>query len=144
MEIRELKETWTKEEMADNRRAWIELLRSGELKQGKGRLYNREKDCYCVWGTACKMFGDTFNLRKEVCDIPVSDLVDEDNMEDTKVPPLRVMQAVGLLDDEVDIVAPWSDTQDILYNLWCMNDDGKSFDELADIIEANKFTKSEI
>ena len=63
----QMKDTWTKEEQAENRRAWVSNLRSRKFKQGRGVLYDRRTDCHCVLGVACATFGDTFNGTPPPC-----------------------------------------------------------------------------
>ncbi len=50
----------TREEILENRRKFVEALRSGEYKQGSGQLYIPEHDCYCALGVACKVAGFDF------------------------------------------------------------------------------------
>lgn len=50
--------TWTAAEQAANREKWVEALRSGEYKQGKGALRvprNDDRDAFCCLGVACDL-----------------------------------------------------------------------------------------
>lgn len=148
----EMKYEWTPDEIKANRKAWVDLLRSGELKQGQYRLCSEDKNgkrCYCVWGVACKVFGDTFSKRWRSATVPDGNTVyDSDfktkHSDDVEVMPIQVARAMGLVSPPLtridEVILPRNRNA----ALWVINDDGATFDELADIIEANKFTKSVI
>lgn len=56
---------------------WIEALRSGDYKKGRGRLYNESKNNYCCLGVACSILGIENELLKEysvTSDIFIRDL----------------------------------------------------------------------
>jgi hypothetical protein len=86
---------------------WVKALRSGEYKQGEDLLYRSETDSYCCLGVLCKVAG--------------KDLYAEN------IPP----QGYGygwldtILPTGVGIFTEMNDIQ------------GKSFNEIADYIEAN-------
>ncbi len=40
------------------KRRWVEALRSGQYKQGRRMLYNRETESYCCLGVGCLINGD--------------------------------------------------------------------------------------
>lgn len=46
---------WTKEEQKEHRKQLVEALRSGEYKQGRWRL--RNGDAFCCLGVACDISG---------------------------------------------------------------------------------------
>ena len=97
----------TKEEYAANRKKWIEALRSGEYEQGKDEL--RCMDSFCCIGVGADLFGhDWLSQVRYGYEI---------NMENT-----------GLRDKEGVFFGG---------SLVVMNDNGKTFSEIADIIESN-------
>lgn len=56
---------------------WIQALRSGNYKRGRGRLYNESKNNYCCLGVACSILGVEDNLLNEysaTSDICIRDL----------------------------------------------------------------------
>jgi hypothetical protein len=150
-----MKDDWTPEEIRANRKAWVELLRSGTVKQGKYRLCQETQDgdrCYCIWGAACLVFGDSFSKpsRIRMCDNNKGYDSDFRTTEtiDAGIMPAKVSKAMGLIPDNgcpdtIMIYYPPA-KKELELSLWSVNDDGRSFDELANLIEANKFTKSVI
>jgi len=129
-----MKDTWTREEVQDNRRAFVALLRSGELRQGRGQLYNRIDDSYCVIGVLCKFFDDTFKQSRG--GLPISDFSNDVNGFFT---PKNVVRAVGLNAAlEVDYAGGRA-------FLWRLNDSphNLSFADLANIIEKQLFEYDE-
>lgn len=95
---------------------WIRALRSGEFKQIRDRLRNARNGRCCL-GVLC-------DIRPDVKWHQGGDAsVDGDDRNDTML-PFGLGQAVGI---------KW----DIENMLTSMNDEGKSFDEIADWIEAN-------
>lgn len=149
----EMRHEWTPEEIKVNRKAWVDLLRSGQLKQGQYRLCSEDKNgkrCYCVWGVACKVFGDTFSKPcRSATVLDDNTVYDSDfktkHSDDVEVMPIQVARAMGLFSPPLtridEVILP---RHGFISTLWIMNDDGTTFEELADIIEANKFTKSVI
>lgn len=102
---------------------WIEALRSGEYRQGVGALRNKH-DEFCCLGVLCNLHAQA---HPEVA-------AQENN-------PGMYMNCYGKLPHAV---ATWSgvdewgtihklDDDDI--ELVALNDDGASFDDIADIIE---------
>ena len=47
---------------------WLEALRSGEYKQGKGLLYNPSSDSYCCIGVLCTINGES---KEELVNCPL-------------------------------------------------------------------------
>src|SRR5688572_17403992 len=39
---------------------WVKALRSGEFKQGEGKLHDSDNDTYCCLGVLCKIQGAQF------------------------------------------------------------------------------------
>lgn len=96
---------------------WVAALRSGEYKQGRGSL--RERDAYCCLGVLCDIHaretGCRWGDRNEYLDC-------------SGILPVLVRDWAGLRlrDPEVD-----------RYCLSAQNDNGASFPEIADLIEAH-------
>jgi hypothetical protein len=135
MQTRVMKDTWTKEEVQDNRRAFVALLRSGELRQGRGQLYNRIDDSYCVIGALCKLFGDTF--RYTCGGLPQSDFASNEN---GSFAPKNVIRAVGL---SANLLVDYAGKKTFL---WRLNDEPTnilSFADFANIIEEQPFEYDE-
>jgi hypothetical protein len=106
----------------DFKAKWIAALRSGEYKQGKNVLYDRHRDSFCCLGVAGYLMGIPkdamrssgylgFNLDEDYCPMP-------DNGPKLLVKEYRAFN-------------------DIPSQLAKMNDDGYSFDVIADYIEKN-------
>lgn len=89
---------------------WVTALRSGEYKQCKGVLMEKEPRAYCCLGVLSLL----------------ADLPTEDHEED--------FNSLMSVDDILDaVVSPHEQN-----TLICMNDDfGKDFNEIADYIEEN-------
>ena len=49
----------------DFKRKWIEALRSGEYKQGRGYLIDMDRETYCCLGVACAISGGNFSTAGE-------------------------------------------------------------------------------
>src|ERR1700722_19140718 len=47
---------------------WVAALRSGEYKQGDGKLHNRTDDSYCCLGVLCRAMGAQFTEATELGD----------------------------------------------------------------------------
>jgi hypothetical protein len=116
--------------LTPNQQQWITALRSGKYTQGKGCLHNTEG--FCCLGVAAKEF-----LTDDVVVAEVTDKYDIDyaswsyDTEDEMAPD-HVMKALGLYDSNGS-----SRTNDDLMMLTHLNDEGSTFEDIADIIEAN-------
>lgn len=88
---------------------WITALRSGNYKQGVGRL--RGDDKFCCLGVLCDL------VVPEDWDGP-------EQLSTWALPPSYVIEPCGLSDATCAELA-------------CKNDDGESFEEIADYIEKN-------
>lgn len=99
---------------AELKRKWVEALRSGEFKQGKGRLYRMADDTYCCLGVLAHLQGATFNKSLDV-------FFDGQRLRDGGL--LARELCAGLTEDQIDRLA------------LRMNDCGRSFSEIADYIE---------
>jgi hypothetical protein len=118
------------QQLTPNQQQWITALRSGKYTQGKGCLHNT--DGFCCLGVAAKEF-----LTDDVVVAEVTDKYDIDyaswsyDTEDEMAPD-HVMKALGLYDSNGS-----SRTNDDLMMLTHLNDDDSTFEQIADIIEAN-------
>lgn len=109
---------YTLEQIKENRREWVKVLRSGEIKQAKGQL--RTTDGMCCLGVLAKIAG----CRWKKIDGEWS----ADN--EWQVAPDRAVQFVGLRAR----AAFFSGASD---GLTIRNDRGADFPRIADIIESN-------
>lgn len=110
---------------------WVEALRSGEFKQAKGVLYDREHGSYCCLGVACFLAKKEGVIPKQArwsipagCDTePALNLVDQ-------FAPVKewlgLREAEGAFGAKID-----------QKGLARMNDNGCTFEEIADLIESN-------
>jgi hypothetical protein len=96
---------------------WLKALRSGEFKQAQGQL--RDKGAYCCLGVLCKV--QSIPITRNGLGIP------ERVKSRGKYPsgPFNY----GVIWDLI--------TEDKARALASLNDDGKSFPEIADYIEKN-------
>lgn len=100
---------------------WLSALRSGEYKQGKGKLF-AEDNTYCCLGVAAHLCGvPNYKLLNMA-------YVDNNQFIETRIPPPEGYPR------EITMTSTGSE---IAKKLAVMNDDGKSFIEIADWIEAN-------
>lgn len=119
------------------RKMWVKALRSGEYVQGQNQLCTigekGKPDMFCCLGVLCDLA-----VRKGL--VPTSQInVEHDgNMtyfdEEYRLPS-KIQKWVGLSDESgtyKDIV----DEIQVRTDLVTMNDDGFSFDKIADIIES--------
>ena len=91
---------------AQLKKVWVEALRSGEYKQGKGMLY-RPEETHCCLGVLCKVAGKGSYSEGEV------------NLDG------GYFWLDGIFPDGIRTFVNMNDHQ------------GKSFNEIADYIEAN-------
>lgn len=109
-----------------NAAAWVAALRSGEYKQGKSLLHNSKTHAMCCLGVACELYIQAGNaLTKSDGGGALRGAVAYDH--DAHVPPPRVLEWVGI-NSRVGGFG--------LNSLAEMNDSGKSFAEIADVIES--------
>lgn len=120
------------DEMKEARRLWLAELRSGKHKQGRSKLHrinegDRSKDQYCCLGIACLAFKKSGGeLReKETLGCVVYDGVDA-------ILPPQVGDWLGLRTN----AGTFSDGAGVANTLWQLNDSGKGFFQIADIIES--------
>ena len=109
----------------ENRRKWVEALRSGKYKQTRSHL--ADKNGFCCLGVACEVaIANGVRIKKRADGFGITYATERDSL------PRRVQIWLGF-GDELDEEAanPW------LGNSSCaeQNDEGKSFTEIADMIE---------
>lgn len=109
------------------KKVWVEALRSGEFEQGRGRLRNSEGG-YCCLGVACVAWS-----RALLPTIILEDRPDlESQMKVTFEGSSNFITTPSSIDKAVGLEATATN------ELILMNDEqGKSFAEIADYIEAN-------
>lgn len=107
--------------MNDNAKKWVEALRSGEYKQGRGQLCDM-KGRFCCLGVACDLSGvgswvaEPDNDRRDYCTasgVPVETFM-----------PQEVMAWLGIAEEAEHRLVRANDNQ------------AQSFSEIADLIEA--------
>lgn len=91
---------------------WVEALRSGKYRQGKGRLKNN--DSYCCLGVACEISGATERQINHYAYIPKRSTVNV---------PTLLKSGCGV--------------KGLICTISTMNDSGNTFLEIADWIEQN-------
>jgi hypothetical protein len=93
---------------------WIEALRSGEFKQGPGKL--KRGECYCCLGVVCVVAGYGIDTRDDSAIFP----------DGTRIPDnsYGALDSLGIEDSLRGILIG-------------MNDRGVPFPEIADYIEAS-------
>jgi hypothetical protein len=121
--LKPIGETYTKEEQEENRKLWVEALRSGEYKQTKSNL--RTTEGFCCLGVACEVIGFPA--------VQVGFVYEYDG--NTGVLSDRVKDALGLKS-----AGGWfSEHSETTFDnsLWKLNDEkGYTFDQIADVIES--------
>lgn len=104
--------------VAENRKKWVEALRSGKYKQGKYGLRSKD-DCWCCLGVGADVMGCTWRQVN-----PMWQTASVGGFYDVNVLPVPLVAEFGL-----DYVA-----QVVLVK---MNDsEGKDFNQIADYIES--------
>jgi hypothetical protein len=118
------------QQLTPNQKKWIKALRSGEYTQTTSYLHNREGSC-CL-GVAAQEFITDFVV---VAEVPASYKygMSTSYSGENKSAPGYVVDALGLYDEEGN-PAQYSSRKEALVVL---NDEGRSFGEIADILEAN-------
>lgn len=105
------------EEQKILRKKWVEALRSGEYNQCRGSL--KDGTGYCCLGVACEVFGMVPDYKNGMFRYWGNA---------SWLPPI-VKEAFGLN-------TCFGDFNDKTQSLTVLNDNGKSFAEIADIIES--------
>ena len=110
----------------DNAKKWVEALRSGQYRQGKGVLNNR--DTYCCLGVACEVAVKNKVLDVQYEDYPNFNYKVYDGYK-TQLPP-SVMEWLGVRTPMGAYKKPYT-------SLAILNDyDNYTFDMIANVIES--------
>lgn len=115
-----------KEQQKKNREKWVAALRSGEYKQTHGVLKNSDNR-YCCLGVACEIFSKENEGGFEY--IHGEFYFKSGDEERVGSPPTNVVKYFGLISE----FGIWGEGDG--ESLVGMNDNGKSFEEIAQIIE---------
>jgi len=112
--------------LGPNQERWLKALESGDFKQGRGALYNRDSNTYCCLGVAAALFlppGHNFGDRT-LWNGSSSFLIRHD--------------ILGLY-DAAGRFAPERPQKDFigLRSLSCANDEGRTFKQIAAFCRAN-------
>lgn len=118
--------------------AWVDALRSGNYKQGQAVLRDADGRSCCL-GVACEMAVDAGVLSDEHVKTKYSEdaektVVFYDRAE--LYPPSTVVKWLGLRNDR----GGWDESARNNHTLAGANDDGKTFAEIADLIEEHADT----
>lgn len=116
--------------LTDIQKEWVELLRSGKFKQGTGVLHNAENNYRCCLGVAievCKRHGITF--KEEITSFFSNGVSGEAIKYDGLggCLPEKAVNFIGLSTNFGTFLNG---------DLSELNDDGKTFEEIADLIES--------
>ena len=116
-----------KQKLGEKQQALVDALRSGKYKQGTLTLRN-SKDEFCCLGVACDLL-DHIEWQADVCGscYGVSDTKD---MYLIGTLPRSVQSIYGFRSDNGS-----ARDRNVLLNLTSLNDQGTSFEEIADILE---------
>lgn len=109
-----------KKEIAD---MWVKALESGEYKQGKGQLRDIENN-FCCLGVLCNLHAQT-HPKTAAKQINIGEYC-----EMTGFLPENVIRWSGMSSDE-------GSYGDMKLSLFWLNDNGYSFQEIAQIIREN-------
>jgi len=112
----------TKQELGPNQKKWLEALRSGKYQQGKNKLRDSD-DRFCCLGVACEVLNVSF--------VAVDGFFYYDG--NAQISPVTVVNDIALYGASGDNADRRDDTKRLTY----LNDHGKTFAEIADIIEAD-------
>lgn len=124
---------YSKEEQKKNREKWIAALRSGKYKQGKGCLFDGEN--HCCLAVASEVYAEDTGNGKFVLEDGGYYFV-EGNSCSKNYLIASVMDYFGLSTMRGDFKTN-VETEYVYYkNLSSINDNGKTFEEIADVIES--------
>jgi hypothetical protein len=112
------------QEQHDLRKKWVDALRSGKYKQGKGYLHSKD-DTFCCLGVLCDVAGVPSTETGE-CFVYS---LDGGKSRSLAMLSDDIRPLVGLRNPLGGILER-SESLAVLY------DDGKSFNEIADVIES--------
>lgn len=145
--------------------AWLERLRSGEVEQGSGYLHRsylngdgNQVDQMCCLGVCSALHADKLNIKMN----PFETVVRYNGM--ASYPEMNVLQFMGIPDSHIeeksvgfsvlvsideelmkDRIADFDDFTDLnkdKISVDILNDNGFSFDEIADLLEKEFVTNA--
>ena len=117
----------TNAEYAERRQRWLTALRSAEYKQARLRLYDPTTGGYCCLGVACAIFSEELSIVKSSIEDTSDPIITYDG--EAALLPASVQKHLGLRTSDGEI--------SIDNSLTMLNDGGRPFSEIADIIERN-------
>lgn len=109
---------------------WVVALRSGEYKQGDGRLVDNT-DCFCCLGVLCNIAPDTLGIWEQDA-LGHWGFRSKNGYSEQFLLPLPVMEWAEIKDN-AGFVGNTEHSRE--FCLTDLNDDGKTFKQIADIIE---------
>lgn len=125
--------------MNKNAKAWVAALRSGDYKQTKAVLAEQLNGDYgyCCLGVACELYAKE-HPKFKVVEIEESDTTHKRNIKKYDVDgitslPNKVRKWLNLSDTNGTYYPEDSDSSSLAFD----NDQGATFDEIADLIERN-------
>jgi hypothetical protein len=109
---------------------WIEALKSKEYQQTT--TYLRTEQGYCCLGVLCDLYA------KEHDDVEWDESNGDDYgfLDEIQILPIKVMQWAGLSNTDPHYVVADEETGERNIYLSMVNDEGSSFEEIAQLIEA--------
>ncbi len=124
--------------MNNNAKKWVKALRSGKYEQANGKL--RVGDGFCCLGVACDLYEEIVGKASWEDAYEGGPITEETEvisfLEETEELPLEVRDWLGLLSDIGNFKLNGETIEVDNYNgLAAMNDNGKSFETIADVIE---------
>ena len=125
---------YTQEQTKANRKKWIEALRSDEYEKTEGKLIDGTRTKYCCLGVACDISGlgkwhETEDARQQVYTI--------NHVDHSSALPQEVQEWLGLTTKYGGYYIKATTPHTVVGRSLAMdNDDGKSFLEIANIIES--------
>lgn len=114
--------------MNPNAKEWVAALRSGEFEQVTGWLSKDGR--YCCLGVGCEVFRRQTGRGRWGIGSEERIPFRVDIEEEVGALPAAVRDWLGLSGREGQISAPW------IASLAALNDDGATFDQIADLIES--------
>lgn len=115
----------------ENITKWVEALRSGDYKQGKGALRDINGN-YCCLGVACEISGVVTLREREDHPIPLYVSNTDENDVSASILPAAVKDWLGIDFGNPDV----ADDHGRVHTLATWNDvEEADFDKIADLIE---------
>jgi len=122
----------SKPKLNPNARKWVKALRSGKYKQGRDylcQLYGEERE-FCCLGVACELFIRSGNKLRTAVRSDGGNYVEYGG--NRGIVPGKVREWLGLRDN----LGEYVNKNGLTSSLADLNDRGKSFENIADIIES--------